>query len=350
MKLLIITQKIDKNDDVLGFMHSWVGEFAKHCEQVTAIGLGVGEHQLPANVHVLTLGKETGPSRVKYLWNFYRHIFAERKNYDAVFVHMNPEYLVLGGWFWKLLGKKIGLWYTHRSVTAALRVGVWFADIAFTASPESFHLVTPKLHVMGHGIDLQRWSALARENEEGVFRILSVGRISPAKRYDDLIDAMTTMEGEPRVFTTIVGGPATASDGEYFAQLKKKVLASGIEKNIIFAGSVPHNAIDEYLARADLFVNMSTTGSADKAVLEAMAARIPVITSNVGLASSLGAEAEQLMFPTGDIAALKNKILMIANMSRDEREALGTRLAKLVTEKHSLEKLIPRIVAEYVSL
>ena len=32
-KLLVITQKIDKYDDVLGFMHGWVTEFAKHLVQ-----------------------------------------------------------------------------------------------------------------------------------------------------------------------------------------------------------------------------------------------------------------------------------------------------------------------------
>ena len=58
MKLLILTQKVDKNDDVLGFMHGWIAEFAKHCEKVTVIALGVGEFDLPRNVTVLSLGKD----------------------------------------------------------------------------------------------------------------------------------------------------------------------------------------------------------------------------------------------------------------------------------------------------
>jgi len=40
MKILILTQKIDKNDDILGFFHGWVAEFAQHCEKVTVIALG----------------------------------------------------------------------------------------------------------------------------------------------------------------------------------------------------------------------------------------------------------------------------------------------------------------------
>ena len=58
MKLLILTQKVDKNDPILGFFHRWVEEFARHCEQVTVIALGVGEYDLPQNVRVFSLGKE----------------------------------------------------------------------------------------------------------------------------------------------------------------------------------------------------------------------------------------------------------------------------------------------------
>ena len=113
MNLLILTQKVDKNDAILGFFHSWILEFAKNYEKVTVICLYEGEHNLPNNVKVLSLGKEKGVSKITYLYNFYKFIFQERKNYDKVFVHMNQIYIILGGLFWKLSGKEIGLWYAH---------------------------------------------------------------------------------------------------------------------------------------------------------------------------------------------------------------------------------------------
>src|SRR3989344_6741688 len=57
MRLLIVTQKVDKNDPVLGFFHRWIEKFAKNFERVTVICLGKGEYNLPANVKVLSLGK-----------------------------------------------------------------------------------------------------------------------------------------------------------------------------------------------------------------------------------------------------------------------------------------------------
>src|SRR5581483_12297211 len=89
MKLLILTQKVDKNDPVLGFFHGWLREFANHFEFITVIALGVGEYELPQNVRVLSLGKESGVSKLKYLSRFYKYIWQERKNYEKVFVHMN---------------------------------------------------------------------------------------------------------------------------------------------------------------------------------------------------------------------------------------------------------------------
>ena len=58
MKLLICTQKVDTNDDNLGFFHDWIKEFARHCEKVTVICLYKGEYGLPKNVIVKSLGKE----------------------------------------------------------------------------------------------------------------------------------------------------------------------------------------------------------------------------------------------------------------------------------------------------
>ncbi len=57
MKLLILTQKVDVDDDVLGFMHGWIAEFAKSCEQVIVICLQRGRYEFPKNVKVLSLGK-----------------------------------------------------------------------------------------------------------------------------------------------------------------------------------------------------------------------------------------------------------------------------------------------------
>ena len=162
MRLLIVTQKVDKNDQNLGFFHRWIIEFAKHCQSIVVICLEEGRHELPANVKVLSLGKEKKNfqflKKFVYVNNFYRYIWNQRKNYDVVFVHMNPIYVVLGGWAWKLFGKPVTLWYTHKSVDLKLRVAEKFVQKIFTASKESFRLHSKKVMVTGHGVDIDKFS------------------------------------------------------------------------------------------------------------------------------------------------------------------------------------------------
>src|SRR3989344_3874479 len=120
MKLLICTQVMDVSDPILGFFCRWVEEFAKHCEKVTVICLREGEHDLPDNVRIYSLGKKGkdsnrsstmiyhSASRLRYALRFWLLLWKVRKEYDAVFVHMNPEYMVLGSAWWRLWGKKVG--------------------------------------------------------------------------------------------------------------------------------------------------------------------------------------------------------------------------------------------------
>ena len=107
MNLLIITQKVDKNDAILGFFHRWIEEFSKNVESVVVICLYKGSYSLPENVKVLSLGKEFKQSRTKYLFRFYKFIWQERNNYDNVFVHMNQVYVLLGGLVWKMFKNKL---------------------------------------------------------------------------------------------------------------------------------------------------------------------------------------------------------------------------------------------------
>ncbi|MDP3934628.1 MAG: hypothetical protein Q8Q46_00155, partial [Candidatus Giovannonibacteria bacterium] len=56
--ILILTQKVDKNDDNLGFFHEWLKKFAEKTDKVFVIANFVDEHSLPVNVQVFSLGKE----------------------------------------------------------------------------------------------------------------------------------------------------------------------------------------------------------------------------------------------------------------------------------------------------
>lgn len=113
MRLLFITQKIHANDDDLAFIILWIKEFIKQGLEVEVICLEKGDFDNSFSVH--SLGKEAGRGKITRLLRFLKLITTLQ--YDAVFVHMNPEYFTYGGWWWFVRGTPAYLWYTHYTMT-----------------------------------------------------------------------------------------------------------------------------------------------------------------------------------------------------------------------------------------
>lgn len=350
MRLLIVTQKVDKNDDILGFFHGWIIEFAKYCESVIVICLQKGEYDLPANVRVLSLGKEEGGFWLKYSWRFYKYIWSERKNYDTVFVHMNAEYVILGGLDWKIMGKKISLWYTHKAISWKLFLAERLTDIIFTASPESFRLRSRKVKVLGHGIDIERFNPQNQVSgnlrEQGL-NIITIGRISPIKDYETLIEAVEILLKKGiDLNLKIVGAAPIKEQEKYLASLKAMVKEKNLGEQVLFLGSMPNNQIEQHLLSSDIFVHASHTGSLDKAILEAMACELPVLSCNESLAEVFGAYKNKLMFNKKDAGDLAKKLEDIIGISESEKKELGRNLRQIVALHHNLKDLIGKIIKE----
>ncbi|MFH1173031.1 MAG: hypothetical protein V1692_00705, partial [bacterium] len=126
MKLLIICQKVDSQDDLLGFFIGWIREFAKKAEQVKVICLAQGDSPaggLPANVEVISLGKERGVSRLGRWIKFYQSLFRIWPEFDVVFSHMCPIYAIAASPA-RLWGKKNTMWYAHGTVSLTLKIAV----------------------------------------------------------------------------------------------------------------------------------------------------------------------------------------------------------------------------------
>lgn len=351
MKLLVITQKADINDDILGFFHSWLFEFSKKCESVIALCLERGQYDLPANVKVLSLEKEKFkiqngtsssqttakfkiPKKFIYLINFYRYIWQERKNYDAVFVHMNPIYIVLGGAIWRMLGKKVGLWYTHKAADWKLRIAEKLADKIFTASKESFRLLSKKVVITGHGIDTNKFQ-ISSKIQDSSFKIISVGRVAPVKNIHILIEVAEILRNKNFNFgIEIAGAPILEQDKIYFEKLKNLIKEKKLDDKIIFTGSIPYKNIAEFYQNGDLFINLSDTGSIDKAILEAMASGLQILTSNEAFKAILSSDNITDENPQN----IASSILALATIKPNPN------MRKYVLENHQLRSLINNLI------
>lgn len=334
MRILILTQKVDKNDPILGFFHRWIEEFSKNFEKVTVVCLEKGSYDLAENVEVLSLGKEESRSRIRYILRFYRYIWNKKHEYDVVFVHMNQIYVLLGGLLWRMWRKPIGLWYAHKKVSLSLKIAVRLANYIFSVSKESFRYETEKLCILGHGIDTNRFHPGETLKTDTVPRILTVGRIAPIKNIDVMIDAVYLLKQNGiSTYFDIVGDAIYVSDKEYLDALKNKVSDLGLSHEVNFLGSVPNTEIPSFYRSADVFLNLSNTGSVDKAVLEAMASGSKVLTSNDAFRSIL--DTKYLSNRNAETIAKDLEYLL----SDDSREDLR----RYVKEFHNLAILVPKM-------
>ena len=135
--LLIITQKVDQEDDLLGFFVDWIIEFSKHFEEVNVITLAKGNCGLPSNVHVHSLGKEKNSSRVFRFFKFYKLLFSLVLKSSGIFAHMSPIFVIASWPVAFIFRKKIIFWYLHRSVTLRLKIAEKLCYKIVTAAKES---------------------------------------------------------------------------------------------------------------------------------------------------------------------------------------------------------------------
>jgi glycosyltransferase involved in cell wall biosynthesis len=261
---------------------------------------------------------------------------------------MNQVYVILGWKTWFLLGKKIGLWYAHGHTSFSLYLAEKFSHIIFTSTASGFRLKSKKVRIVGQGIDTDIFTTSNTKKKDDKFNIISIGRISPIKDYETLINAVEILsENGLNLNVNIVGGVGLLEQEEYLASLKQIIKSKGLVDIIHFKGAVPNKDIVALLQQSDLFVNTSHTGSLDKAILEAMSAGVPVLTCNEAMLEVLGGYREKLMYPKKDFKALSEKIVLVMNMSTEEKQKMTNDLREIVEHNHNLKSLTQKVIKEY---
>ncbi|MHA1712709.1 MAG: glycosyltransferase family 4 protein [Candidatus Ranarchaeia archaeon] len=355
LRVLMITQKVDLDDDILGFTHTWVNKLAEKMESLYVLALAVGRHSLRDNVELFSMGKERGNSRLERLVNFNRVVarLVLTRKVDLLFIHMCPRYAILAAPYAKLMRVPMVMWYAHGNVNPELRIAHSLVDRVVTSTREGFRLKSDKVSIVGQGIDTDKFKPLDVHKEDNTKVILSVGRISPIKDYETLIkaaDILIKEKGFRNLKFLIVGGIGTGSQKGYFETLQRIVADHGLGDYIEFTGPVPHCDIVAYYQNCDLFVNLSHTGSLDKAVLEAMACGKVPITCNEAFEDILGDYTDRLMFEKGNAGDFAGKILDVIEMSADSRLVLGRALRDIVVQEHSVEGLINKLAGVFREL
>lgn len=103
----------------------------------------------------------------------------------------------------------------------------------------------------------------------------SVGRLAPQKGYSYFLDAAALLVKDfPEINFLIIG------DGELRTELESQTSQLGLNKQVFFMGA--REDVEELIPVMDVFVNSSQWEGLPTVIMESMAARVPVVATNVG--------------------------------------------------------------------
>lgn len=202
-------------------------------------------------------------------------------------------------------------------------------------------LSASRIEVLYNGVDFSRCASIDRESVRrhlnvgaGDIVIGSVGRLVPVKNYPLLLRAIRGLAANAVIIVVLVG------DGPERTALMTMAQELGLGERVCFLGH--RDDVFELLAAMDVFVLPSVSEGMSNTLLEAMAAGVPVIASDVGGNPEIVRDGlDGLLFPTADEAALRERLQRVCT-DPSLRACLGKAARERVLEGFSIKAMIDR--------
>ncbi|AKK26975.1 glycosyltransferase family 4 protein [Mycobacterium sp. EPa45] len=154
--------------------------------------------------------------------------------------------------------------------------------------------------VIRNGIDSSRWPFAHRQAHPGPPELLYIGRLEYEKGVHEAIAALPRIRRAHPGTTLTIAGDGTQQEWLVEVARKHKVL-----RCVHFVGRLDHDELLRLMRRADVAVLPSHYEPFGIAALEAAAAGIPLVTSNVGGLGEAVIDGETgVSFPPRDVTAL----------------------------------------------
>lgn len=203
--------------------------------------------------------------------------------------------------------------------------------------------VAPRIHtfVIPNAIDLQLTKIQSDYKTVKEGRILYIGGIQPLKNILLAIRAVPIiLHRFPRCQLRLAGAVPPFGT-KYFALLKDNIKTLGTDEHVLFLGRCNRTQIINELSCADVLVHPSFEETFGMAVVEAMGAGKPVVSTPVGAVSDLVEDGKTgFLISPKDVYGLADKVIELLS-NAELRRRFGERSREIV-----IQQLNPRRVAE----
>ena len=210
-----------------------------------------------------------------------------------------------------------------------------------------------KIRVIYNAVDRELFSAAG---ERGKARkrlglsvddtvIGTVGHFAPLKGYEDLVHAMPEIIRDiPSARFVIVGEAIYPAYSDYKRHIIELVELLGLTGRVVFAGY--RDDLPVVLSTLDIFVLPSWSEGFGRANLEAMAAGLPIVSTNVGGIPEVVVDGESgILVPPHDPTALAEAIIRLAE-DKNLRKKIGE-AGRIRAEDFSIHKMVNGVMEAY---
>jgi glycosyltransferase involved in cell wall biosynthesis len=204
-----------------------------------------------------------------------------------------------------------------------------------------------RVETIYNGLDLSDWSEVSRPSRANCETVIvTVGNIRRVKGHDILIRAAASVLRRFPQAGFRIGGDIL--DADYFAELQELIRSLNLSDQVQFSGGVSN--LCTYLSEADIFLLPSRSEGFSNAIIEAMAAGLPVVATDVGgNAEAVEHGVTGLIIPAENSDALAAAIESL--MSDPSRaRAMGAAGRTMAADRFTTEAMMTRIKNAYGNL
>lgn len=304
--------------------------------------------------------------QVRHPFRFLRKapLFLRENRFDFIQTHgARAEFL--GAWLGKLAGIRhvistihdvYGM--EHRLKVVLTRVTTRRIDRWVAVTPMIKEMAIKKFHVPAKSIELIESGISFNDSEladvedirkkyqipQDVTIILSVANLRPVKGHQHILRAITLFDVEIRRKVKFMFVGVDQSHGIY----QKMARDLGVAEQVIFVGFV--DDVKPYLAAANIFLLASESEGLPLSLLEAMAARLPVVASRVGgIPFAVRHNDSGVLIPPGSAESIHQTILQLIG-NQQQCEAMALNAQQIVRSRFSTEKMVKYYEALYESI
>ena len=296
---------------------------------------------------------------------FARWILRRRHEFDAIHVHMAKNLAAVAGLLRPLLRATLTVkisgaaeftggildpasqrrvlyqfynWCIRRADCMQCVSGYTIGRLAKAGYPNNI------LRLIPNAVDLSRFPVVerGRPRDGKHARVVFVGRVEPVKGLAVVLDAWAQSGLGERARLTVAG------DGTQRETLMRFARDKGIESSVDFPGEVRN--VPELLGTADIYVQASYEEGLSNAVLEAMAAGLPIVGTRISGNEDVVTDGDNgLLVPPGNAAALAAALRqLVENPHLAAR--MGARSRARVEERFSVSAIVGKLERAYRGL